>query len=167
MKHSVKIEPWRLRTQIGQRQAWSDFAWGPVGRYAIHVRVAAIIFIVYQTVAHDISVPLWLSQDLSALAAVHTYRSTVMDSSIHALRETMFHAKQNRGADPFLVDHMLCQSGQTDEKGATAFVNKYNSQVFFDPSLMLQERAAKRQASISANLLSRQQGCLSSGGGGG
>ena len=111
-------------------QAWSDFAWGPVGRYSIHVRVAAIIFIVFKVVSDDIAVPLWLAQDLSALSATRTARVSALDTAFHALRETMFHSKQNRTADPFLVDHMLCQHGQTDWASATAFVNKYNSQVF-------------------------------------
>ena len=82
------------------------------------------------------------------MAASHTHRKSSVDVAMNALRETMFHARQNRTADPFLVDHLLNKHGQTDEKSATNFVNKYNAQVFFDPTLMLQEKAAKRQASF-------------------
>lgn len=53
-----------------------------------------------------------------------------------------------RSCDPFMIDHMLCNSGFGDEAGATNFVKKFNAQVFYDESLILKDHAAVRQSNL-------------------
>jgi hypothetical protein len=48
--------------------------------------------------------------------------------------------------DPFMIDHLLRNSGFGSEAGAATFVNKFNAQVFYDESLTLKDHAATRQA---------------------
>ena len=61
------------------------------------------------------------------------------------MKDSILASKQNRSADPFMVDHMLCNSGLGSESAAADFVNKYNAQVFYDADLVLQNHAEKRQ----------------------
>ena len=61
----------------------------------------------------------------------------------------MFNSKQNRAADPFMIDHMLVQGGFSSSAHTEDFVNKYNARVKFDDALMLKDGAAKRQANMA------------------
>jgi hypothetical protein len=111
-----------------------------------YVRCAAVVFVTISSVVHKLGPPTWLVADLAGLSAMCAHSRSTAEACVASLRLTMVAAKQNRTADPFMVDHLLCRNGISDEKGAASFITKYNAQVFYDPALMLKDHAAKRQA---------------------
>lgn len=131
----------------GQTANWSDFVWGPDGKYISFVRMAVVVFIADAVASGVLSgdLPQWLLADLSGLSATHEILGSPMERSISSLKNTMLAASQNRIADPLLLDHMLQNmrgGGAADPK---KFVNQYNSSVFYSEDLQLKEGAAKRQ----------------------
>ena len=131
----------------------ADFGWKPDGTYSVFVRVVAILFVVMQASVHRAPMPDWLVKDLLEMRAVFTRKSTVTDRALSGLKASILASFQNRKVDPLLVDHMLVNCGMDTEASASQFIDRYHASVKYDPSLMLKEQAARRQA----NLLDRSR----------
>lgn len=59
--------------------------------------------------------PAWLSDDLSGIRASFTPSGNALERCVASLRSTQLAARQNRWADPIMVDHMLCHNSLGSE----------------------------------------------------
>ena len=128
----------------------ADFGWKPDGPYAVFVRMSAVIFIALEVATGTMAVPGWLIEDLAKLDATFVRRGSgsQSDRALLGLKATILASKQNRAADPLLIDHMLSNNGMATEQTATAFIDRYNASVRHDQSLQLKEHASRRQANL-------------------
>lgn len=122
--------------------------WGPDGAYALFVKLAAIVFIAVTSVRGAPRLPAWLVADLASLQATCTFNRNHSERALSGLKATVLASKQSRSADPLMIDHMLDNLGVDSEASAAQFVNRYNKMVGYDASLMLQDKAARRQANL-------------------
>ena len=133
---------------IGVPLPLAPLSWGLDGAYAVFVRFAAIVFITVKAVRGAPRLPTWLVKDLSNIQATYTFRKDPADRALSGLKATFLASKQNRSADPLMIDHMLSKLGVDSEASATHFVDRYNARVGFDVGLMLKDQAARRQANL-------------------
>ena len=115
--------------------------------------------------------PDWLITDFSKLAGLHMPQTTPVARGLSSLKSTILASRQNRMADPLMIDHMLqnlFKPATSDAlsvpsalsaggsglgmgsalKNAGAFIDKYNAYVQCDKSLVLQNAAALRQCNL-------------------
>ena len=132
------------------------FAWKPDGEYRVFVRIAAVLFIAITTVENSAENPAWLVSDLSELPATCSSHANAVRRGMAALKSTILASKQNRAADPLMIDHMLTDmcvesavgSGDGNKTTPDNFINKYNASVGYDKSLMLRDNASRRQQNL-------------------
>ena len=122
--------------------------WAPDGAYIFFARWSAIVFITIMCARGGYRLPSWLNADLSSLHATHTPKVNDSDRALKCLKATVLASKQNRQADPVMIDHMISSLGFTSEPQATQFIEKYNSMVGYDESLILKGNAARRQTCL-------------------
>ena len=108
-----------------------SFSWGPDGDCVSFVKVAAIVVVCVSAVQLEWELPKWLCADLSEMQASFVFKGGQLNRCLSSLQETMFNSKQNRAADPFMVDHMLVQGGFTSNAHTDDFVSKYNAREKF------------------------------------
>ena len=155
---------------FGQVAHNTFFAWKPDGEYRVFVRIAAILFIAISSVEDGVRNPEWLVSDLSVLPASCSHHANGVRRGLVALKNTILASKQNRAADPLMIDHMLmemCSNSATDALSAVgsgqpsavgsgiaskttpeSFINRYNASVSYDQSLVLKDNAARRQQNL-------------------
>ena len=146
-----------------------NFAWKPDGPYRVFVKIAAVMFMSITSVDLGIHNPDWLIADFSKLAGLHMHQASAVARGLSSLKSTILASKQNRMADPLMIDHMLQNlykpatldalsvpsalsaggSGSGSAlKNAEAFIARYNALVQYDKSLVLQNEAATRQRNL-------------------
>ena len=133
------------------------FSWKPDGEYRVFVRMAAILFIAITSVEENVKNPSWLVSDLSELSVTCIRHDSALKRGLAALKNTVLASKQNRAADPLMIDHMLTDlCGSVDALSAVGsvagetttpdvFISRYNASVSYNPEMMLAEGAARRQ----------------------
>lgn len=153
------------------------FAWKPDGPYRVFVGIAAVMFMSIVSVEKKIRNPPWMVADFSQFAGVYLFQGSAVARGLSSLKSTILAAKQNRMADPLMIDHMLQSlypppplaalsaggsdslalsaggsgrgtSGPVDLASAGRFIDRYNASVNYDPSLMLKDKAAMRQSNL-------------------
>ena len=126
---------------------WSDFAYGPDGSYSDFVKYSVIAFLVIAS-SSDGLLSLtddWLRDDLRGLQAV-CYTGGQLERSLQSLKNSIKESKTARAPDPLMMlDNMLTQQNLSSQAKATDFIKKYNSAVFYDKALILENHTAARQ----------------------
>ena len=127
-------------------ERWSAFAWGPDGSYKDFVNVAVLVFVSLQTAAGLLRPPHWLAQDMSGMGAICEQKGSPFERAVSGLRVSTKDALTVRSPDPLMLDWMLANVGLSSDPAK--FVKKYNTSVFYDKSLMLEDHAATRQSNL-------------------
>ena len=161
---------------VAAGQDLADFAWKPDGPYRVSVTIAAIMFMSITTVELTVQNPAWLIADLSKLAGIHLPQGSAVARGLSSLKSTILASRQNRMADPLMIDHMLqnlyapttldalsvassgpssLSAGGSGSGGdasllinAELFINRYNASVQYDSALVLENKAATRQRNL-------------------
>ena len=111
------------------------------------VTASVLVWLCFQAVAEELVLPKFLVDDLAAVSAV-AEATTGLQRAVSVLRVSTRESLTHRAPDPLMVDHMLLHGGFAKGGKADDFVKKYNASVFYNPELILQDHAEKRQTNL-------------------